>query len=104
MAVTVYEATQGFPREEIYGRTAQMRRAAVSVASNFAEGQLRESTGEFIQFLGHARGSNGEVDTQIELAQRLGYLDDAQSLRLEASIEEVGRMLSALRPSLTTNH
>jgi four helix bundle protein len=71
LAEEVYAATGTFPKEEVYGLTAQMRRAAVSVASNIAEGQGRHSRGEFLQFLGHARGSLAELSTQVTLAGRL---------------------------------
>ncbi len=74
LVTDVYRCTRGFPTSEIYGLTAQLRRAAVSVPSNIAEGQGRSSTGEFRQFLGHARGSLLEVETQILIAQNLGYI------------------------------
>jgi four helix bundle protein len=70
----VYQATKAFPREELYGLTNQVRRAAVSIPSNIAEGQARQSTAEFRNFLSLARGSLAEVETQLMIAQRLGYL------------------------------
>lgn len=73
MALAVYKLTTMFPREEIYGLSSQIRRASVSVASNIAEGQGRASTGEFRQFLGIARGSNCEVQTQLTIVRELGY-------------------------------
>ena len=73
MALAVYKLTSMFPREEIYGLSSQIRRASVSVASNIAEGQGRASTGEFRQFLGIARGSNCEVQTQLTIVRELGY-------------------------------
>jgi four helix bundle protein len=72
MAVEVYRLTEGFPREEIYGRTSQMRRAVVSVSSNIAEGHGRLGPNEYRQFLGVARGSNFELQTQLEIARALG--------------------------------
>jgi four helix bundle protein len=75
MIVEVYALTKAFPREEIFGLTSQVRRAAVSVASNIAEGRGRLSVGEFRQFLGTAQGSNFEVQTQLDLARRLGLGD-----------------------------
>jgi four helix bundle protein len=73
LTVTVYKLTQGFPREEVFGLSGQLRRAAVSVPSNIAEGQGRLGTREFIQFLGVARGSLCEIQTQIEIARKLGF-------------------------------
>ena len=74
MVTEIYRATQTFPREEMFGLTSQLRRSSVSVASNIAEGQGRLSKGEFRQFLGHARGSLIEMETQILIAGNLGYL------------------------------
>jgi len=73
LTVAVYGMTQEFPREEVYGLTSQMRRSAVSVPSNIAEGQGRLSRGEFRQFLGIARGSNFELQTQLEIARALKF-------------------------------
>ena len=96
----VYCCTQAFPQSEIYGLTAQIRRAAVSVPSNIAEGQGRSSTGEFRQFLGHARGSLLEVETQVLIAQELGHLDADQAQHLLGCTAEVGRVLNGLLNSL----
>jgi four helix bundle protein len=74
LAELVYEATAGFPRHELYGLVNQSRRAAVSVPSNIAEGKGHRSDREFVHFLFHARGSFLELETQINLAARLGYL------------------------------
>lgn len=71
LATAVYRLTRDFPREELYGLTSQVRRSAVSVASNIAEGQGRMTTGEFRQFLGVARGANFEIQTQLEIARQL---------------------------------
>lgn len=97
----VYRATQAFPKEEQYGLTAQLRRAAVSIASNIAEGQGRLTRGEFRQYLGHAKGSLCEVETQLVIAQRLGHLEDPEPL-LEA-LHEVARLLNGLLNSLAAN-
>jgi four helix bundle protein len=75
LTVAIYRITQSFPREETYGLTNQTRRSAVSIPSNIAEGQGRLNTGEFRQFLGMARGSNCELQTQLEIARALGYGD-----------------------------
>lgn len=82
LVVEVYRATRGFPRDELYGLTSQLRRAAVSVPSNIAEGQARFSAREFHHFLSHSRGSLVEVETQVLIAQSLGYLvpDQASSI------------------------
>ncbi len=80
--------------------TSQLRRAAVSIASNIAEGQGRLSAGEFRQFLGHAKGSSCEVETQLLIARNLGYLDDRCAKRLIEEVQEVGRILSGLLGSL----
>jgi four helix bundle protein len=100
MTVSVYRLTRAFPHEEIYGLTSQLRRAAVSVASNIAEGRGRITEGEFRQLLGLAQGSNYEVQTQILVAKQLemgqpDLLKNTQSLSIE-----VGKMLSALIGSL----
>jgi four helix bundle protein len=96
----VYRMTQGFPQKELYGLTSQLRRAAVSVPSNIAEGQGRLSKGEFHQFLGHARGSLMEVETQVLIAQDLGYLDKTSTEKLLEKAAELGRVLNGLLASL----
>ena len=99
LVTRVYEISRGFPKEEIYGLTSQIRRAAVSVPSNIAEGQARLHTGEFRQFLGIAKGSLAELETQLMIAQNLGYLVDANPIIEQSS--EVARMLHGLLASLT---
>ncbi|MGA7461351.1 MAG: four helix bundle protein [Candidatus Korobacteraceae bacterium] len=96
----IYEVTRSFPREEIYELTSQMRRSAVSVPSNIAEGQGRASKGEFIQFLCHARGSLFELETQIILAAKFDYVSREGSERLLAQLTEVARILNGLLTSL----
>jgi four helix bundle protein len=92
----VYRWSAGFPTDERFGLTAQVRRAAVSVPSNIAEGQGRRSTGEFLQCLSVAQGSVREVETQVQIAGRLGYLDADGQRRLVALTQEVGRLLTGL--------
>src|SRR5580693_8779739 len=92
MTVAVYRLSQKFPREELYGLTSQMRRSAVSVPSNIAEGQGRSSTGEFKQFLGIARGSNFELQTQLAIARELGFGEPKHFDQVEAMSHEVGKM------------
>ena len=94
----VYLATSSFPPDERFGLTSQMRRAAVSVPSNIAEGHARPGTRELLYFLGIASGSLSELDTLVELAQRLGFLNDTQELRKE--LDEVSGMLMGLQASI----
>ena len=96
----VYVLTRQFPVEERYGLISQMRRAAVSVASNIAEGQARHSTGEFIQFISHAEGSTAELETQLQIAIDLGYCSTAESDSLFDLFEEIRKMLNSLRRRL----
>src|SRR5271165_4217955 len=100
----VYRATRSFPKDELYGVTSQLRRASVSIPSNIAEGQGRQSTGEFRQFLGHARGSLLETETQILLSERLEYLDRGTAENLLGQAAEVGRILNGLMNSLKASH
>jgi len=79
LTIEVYRLTREFPREEIYGLTSQLRRATVSVASNIAEGYARRTTRELVQFVGIAEGSLAEVQTQLIIGGRLGYLHDADA-------------------------
>jgi len=97
----VYRATQHFPDDEKFGLVSQMRRAAVSIPSNIAEGQARHTTGEFIQFLSHAEGSLAELDTQLLLAIDLGYCTTAQLNEALGFISELRKMLNALRRKLS---
>jgi len=100
LVTDIYRCTQAFPASELYGLVSQLRRAAVSVPSNIAEGQARLSTGEFKQFLGHARGSLMEVETQILVAAELGYLKTHETDALLVGAGEIGRLLNGLLRSL----
>ena len=100
LVLDVYRSTQTFPRTETYGLVSQLRRAAISIPSNIAEGQARLSTGEFRQFLGNARGSRMEVETQVLLARELGYLDRDESEDLLSTTTEIGRIMNGLLNSL----
>jgi len=100
LTVTIYRLTKEFPREEVYGLTSQIRRAAVSLPSNIAEGHGRLNTGEFRQFLGVARASNFELQTQLQIARELEMgnpklIDEAESLS-----HEVGKMIYAILESI----
>jgi four helix bundle protein len=96
----VYNTSAAFPREEMYGLTAQIRRAAVSVPSNIAEGQGRWTTGEFVQFLGVANGSLREVETQVHIALRLKFITQTNAEVVFVLAAEVGRLIYGLRNSL----
>jgi len=95
---TIYKVTQEFPKEEIYGLTNQMRRAAVSVPSNISEGAARGSKKEFVQFLHIALGSVAELDTQIMIAGNLQYISNIDQLSLET--EMLRKLLNGLIYSL----
>jgi four helix bundle protein len=96
----IYVMTRQFPRDERFGLISQMRRAAVSIPSNIAEGQARRSTGEFIQFISNAEGSVAELETQLEIASDLGYCTPAQRESVLGLAEEVRKMLNSLRRKL----
>jgi four helix bundle protein len=96
LVTEIYRATLSFPRHEIYGLTSQLRRAAVSVPSNIAEGQAHFSQKEFHRFLSHARGSLVEIETQIMIAENLGYLPAPHSHALLDRTAEMGRILNGL--------
>jgi len=96
LVAEVYRSSDMFPREETYGLTSQMRRSAVSVPSNIAEGKGRFSRKELLQFLFRARGSLLELQTQITLAYELGFLPKMEEDQLTNSANEVGRLLNGL--------
>ena len=98
LAEMIYKWTESFPQREIFGLASQMRRAAVSVSSNIAEGAARNSSREFANFLSISRGSLAELETQVELAVRFGFAADRRVV--DAKIELCGRMLSALLASI----
>ncbi len=100
LVTDVYAITKEFPRAEIYGLTSQLRRSAVSIPSNIAEGQGRATKGEFIQFLCHARGSLFELETQVTIARELGYIAPEVEGRVTAQVTEVARILNGLLTSL----
>jgi four helix bundle protein len=96
----VYKTTECFPKQEVYSLTDQVQRAAVSIASNIAEGQAHYSNREFVHFLRHARGSLAEPETQILIAKRLNYLPGSDADRILSQADELGRILSGLLKSL----
>ena len=96
LAYEIYQSTGNFPREELYGLSSQMRRAAVSVPSNIAEGKGRFSNKELVHFLFNARGSLLELETQVILACRLGYLSPERGEDLKKMITDTAKMLNGL--------
>ena len=97
LVTAIYRVTQSFPNSELYGLTNQIRRAAVSVPSNLAEGHGRTSRKDFHRFVGLARGSLTEVETQLEIARNLNYLGEEQTRELLDRASEVARMLNGLK-------
>jgi four helix bundle protein len=100
LAKRIYQVTQKFPTDERFGLTNQLRRAAVSVPSNIAEGHARFGTGEFSRFLSIAMGSVAEIETQILLSQDLGYVKEEVTFELLAELDIIGKMLRGLAKSI----
>jgi four helix bundle protein len=100
LVVEVYRLTDTFPKREVYSLTDQIRRAAVSVPSNIAEGQAHFNKGEFLHFLRHSNGSLAELETQLLIAQRLDYADQTKVEALLKQVVEVGKILNGLINSL----
>lgn len=96
LVLKVYKITSSFPKSEVYGLTSQTRRAAISIPSNIAEGASRRTKREFLQFLYIAKGSLSELDTQFELAERLGYLSTSYWDRLNEEMTDIDKMISGL--------
>ena len=102
LAVDLYAATRRFPATERFGLTSQIQRAGVSIPSNIAEGHEKDGPGHFLNHLSHARGSLGELDTQLIIANRIGFLSSATYRALAPRADEIGRMLRALTASVRT--
>ena len=100
LVATIYDATDGFPSHEQFGLVSQLRRAAVSVPSNIAEGKAHYSNRDFVRYLRHARGSLAEIETQVLIAEQRKYLTDATAAKLSQQLDELGRILSGLINSL----
>lgn len=100
LTVEIYSLVNKFPRAENYALSDQMRRSVVSIPSNIAEGQGRNSDKEFVNFLSIARGSLWELETQIEISERLHYIDSGPKNKVYEQTEEIGKMLNALANSL----
>ena len=103
LAKAIYRLTTKFPREEKFGLISQMRRAAISIPSNIAEGQARHTTGEFIQFISHAEGSTAELETQVILSIELGFAEVQNTKAASILLEDIRRMLNGLRRKLSGN-
>jgi four helix bundle protein len=100
LTIAIYELTSSFPPSEQFGLTNQLRRASVSVASNIAEGYGRSTTGEYLQFLGHARGSNCELQTQLVISKALDFGSVDSHQQADSLSGEVSRMLVAIMNKL----
>jgi four helix bundle protein len=109
LVTDIYKSSERFPKEERYGLTSQIRRAAVSIPANLAEGAGRRSPKEFAHFLSNSQGSASELETELIIANRLGYLDEASFARLIAQLERIGRLITGLvrhisvRPNFTSS-
>jgi four helix bundle protein len=104
LVTEVYQTTKAYPREEIYGLTSQLRRAAVSIPSNIAEGAGRRTEGEYVHFLGLAYGSLCELETQLIVSIKLKFVTRAVAEPVLVMAAEVGRIINGLISSLTTDH
>jgi four helix bundle protein len=96
LVTDIYRSSEHFPKEERYGLTGQIRRAAVSIPANIAEGAGRHSRKEFAHFLSNSQGSASELETELIIANRLGYLDEATFARLIGQLERIGRLITGL--------
>ncbi len=94
--IEIYKSTEGFPKEERYGLTSQIRRAAVSIPANIAEGAARRSSKEFIHFLSNAQGSASELETELIIASKLGYIEEVRFVRLKEDLQKIGRLITGL--------
>lgn len=100
LATVIYKITEGFPSDERFGLISQLRRAAISIPSNIAEGAARQGKAEFRNFLSMGQGSLSELDTQLELSVRLGYLDSQKYNEVLSMLVRIDKMLTALIRSL----
>ena len=98
--VTIYQTTESFPKEEKFGLTSQIRRAAVSIPANVAEGAARQSNKEFAHFLSNAQGSASELETELLIAHRLGYLSEDSYRETRSTLDSIGRMMVGLSQHL----
>lgn len=103
LSVKVYELTEKFPKEEIYGLTSQMRRASVSIVSNIAEGRNRGTRKDFMQFLRIALGSSAELETQLQISKQINKTNHLDSSEIEKMIPEIMKMLNVMIKKLSYN-
>ena len=103
LTINIYRTTEKFPSQELYGLTNQLRRAAVSIPSNIAEGAARQTKKEFTNFLHIAQGSLSELDTQLDLARRLEYLKDNARTTFDVQMAQIDKMLTGLIRHLSNN-
>ncbi|QQR98369.1 MAG: four helix bundle protein [Sphingobacteriales bacterium] len=103
LSVLIYQTTGHFPKDEAYALVSQLKRAVVSIPSNIAEGSGRNTDKEFIQFLFIAYGSSCELDTQIELSKKLGFISDEEFNSISSEINEIQKMIFKLRDKLLSN-
>lgn len=100
LVVSCYQITRNFPKNEVYGLASQLQRAAVSIPANIAEGRSRKHSKEFVQYLSIAYGSLAELETHIQIAQRLNYIDSDKEEQILDKTAEIGRMINGLRKSV----
>ena len=100
LVITCYKLTEGFPKNEIYGLSSQLQRAAISIPANLAEGRQRQHSKEFLQHISIASGSLAELETHIQIADRLDYITNDQTNKVLDKTAEVGRMLHGLRNAI----
>jgi len=103
LGVEVYKLTENFPKGEMYGLISQMRRSAVSISSNIAEGKARSTRKDFSQFLRIAYGSGAELETQIEISKKLGFIRTDQTTKVDSNLDEIMRMLNVIIKKLSAN-
>ena len=96
LAEAIYTVTKNYPKEEMYGIISQMRRCAVSIASNIAEGQSRGSSAQFAHFLSISKGSISELETQLFISKRLKFISEDEYNQVQNNLSEIGRMLNGL--------
>jgi four helix bundle protein len=104
LCIEVYETTDAFPKSEMYGLANQMKRAAVSVASNIAEGQARQHVGEFLHFVSIANGSLAELDTQPIIGEQLHFVSQERSAHMDEAVTEIRKMLYVLSAKLRSTN